>query len=209
MDTSANVLLPSFVWQVGAVARQAGADGQQRGRVSFGNTAGRHADGEREAIRLQAERCGRRRSQETNKQAAKSEALWIIFPDCFFCKFVHFLALSLTFDTGQFLLPLVRRLVGSSASSQCLRDKFIQKRQRGVHLEKQPGKHRCEANKSFVVNLETVFSSNSGRLWFSLSTSCSSSWLSELFFVCFFFPFVPSRYSDKLKCVWTSWWWLI
>lgn len=46
--------------------------------------------------------------------------------------FVH---ASFTFDASQFLLPLVRRLVGRSASSQCLRDKFVEERQRGVHLE--------------------------------------------------------------------------
>lgn len=56
---------------------------------------------------------------------------------CFFrfLFFLLFFALSFTFGASQFLLPLVRRLVGSGASSQRLRDKFIEKRQRGVHLE--------------------------------------------------------------------------
>lgn len=102
--------------------------------MPVGDAAGGHADGKREAVRLQAECCGRRRSQEANKQTRLPN---LPPSEMFFSVpfYLLFFAPSFTFGASQFLLPLVRRLVGSGASSQRLRDKFIEKRQRGVHLE--------------------------------------------------------------------------
>lgn len=79
--------------------------------------------------------------KQTNKRGGQICRLLKCF---FFFRFFFCVVLSFTFGASQFLLPLVRRLVGSGASSQRLRDKFVEKRQRGVHLENnQSSSHVC------------------------------------------------------------------
>ena len=61
------VRVPSFVGELGTVPRQTRAYGQQRGRLSVSDAAGGHADGQGQAVRLQAQRWGKQVRTIQNK----------------------------------------------------------------------------------------------------------------------------------------------